>query len=133
MQQIISCLSTEIKQKFTNDEIYDLFKNDKKILLNLYNNKVLIPDKSHFIKENKYENWVFFLHEIKTFSSDEEIQNILNDFSSPTESILNDFDHKREIGENDSYIAQLIRDDLVDDFISYITRTSTSLKSTRTN
>lgn len=54
----------------------------------------------------------------------------MNDFTSPTESILDDFDRKRETGENDTYIAEMIRNDLVDDFISYVTRTNTSLTST---
>ena len=34
-----------------------------------------------------------------------------------------EFEEKREIGENDYYIYQLIRDDLVDEFIVYITKT----------
>lgn len=34
---------------------------------------------------------------------------------------------KCQIGENDSYLCQLIRDDLVDDFIVYINKNNLSL------
>ena len=72
----------KLTQFFKNNEIFDLFKGNKKILLNLYKSQILTPDKSHFIKENNYDNWIFFLHEIKSFLSEEEIQNIQKDFSS---------------------------------------------------
>ncbi|KAK8843864.1 hypothetical protein M9Y10_024940 [Tritrichomonas musculus] len=63
----------------------------------------------------------FFYPEIKKFLKDEkrkkiekELENILG------ESWNKEFKEKREIGENDSYICHLIRQDSVEEFISYI-------------
>ena len=42
---------------------------------------------------------------------------------------LEEYDEKRKIGENDSYICTLIRNDSVQDFISYINKKNISISS----
>ena len=46
IEQILSHYSSEIKQTFTNLEIFEIFQNDKLILLFLFEQKIIIADKS---------------------------------------------------------------------------------------
>ena len=52
-EEILFHYSVQIKQTFTNQEIFQIFKNNKRILLFLFQQKIVIPDQSifHFIIE----------------------------------------------------------------------------------
>lgn len=52
-EEILFHYSVQIKQTFTNQEIFQIFKNNKRILLFLFQQKIVIPDQSifHFITE----------------------------------------------------------------------------------
>ena len=109
IDQILSFLKQKIKQTFSNLEIFNIFKSNPRIL--------------------------FFFFKNDFFVNDELMNKIINKisyFSNDTNSDRN-AEHKREIGENDSYICQLIREDLVVPFITYINQTnyplSESIKS----
>ena len=56
----------------------------------------------------------------------EIIQKMIKESSN---EISPEFDQKREIGENDSYICELIRQDSIDEFITHINKINISLSS----
>ena len=104
IKKILDILKPEIKQTFSNNELYHIFNENKLILLHLIGSDFLIID--NFICENlsKYDD--FFLPEIQKFDQ------------TRSKLIPSNFEEKRRIGENDSYICELIRDDRVIEFIT---------------
>ena len=126
--QIFSLLSDKLKKNFSNYEIFRIFKKNKRILLYLIEEKIISIDSyisSNIISEDlrcstSHDYIKFFYPELKPFLTDE-----IEDFEIPK-----DFLEKRRVGENDDYICKLIRDDDIENFVSYITRSNLSLKST---
>ena len=121
IDQILKFFENDIKQNFSNYSIFNIFKSNKRLLLFLFKEKILIPDKFIYSKiiNSKYseKNYLqYFYPEFKSFSNNEM-----------DESDLELFEKNRIIGENDQYICELIRDDLIDDIIIYVNRTNFSL------
>ena len=122
--RIIQNYFNEIQKYFTNDEIFHLFKSNKLLLLFLIENQILIINdqissiiiKQKYFKSRKYPE--YFYPEIKNVS----------DFKM--EAIPENFEEKRKIGENDSEISELIRNDKIEDFIIYVNKNNYSLNST---
>ena len=126
IEKILLFFSQEIKQTFSNFQIFNISQNNKKILLFLIENQILTVDE-RISRDMINKNFChFFFPEIKSFIEKDEIATIENSFQ---EQDLVNFDHKRHIGENDSYICQLIRQDLIEDFVRYVTQTNISLNS----
>ena len=103
IDQILKYLIPTITQTFSNTEIFNIFHKNKRILLFLIKNKV--------------------------FKVDEQLMNSIKDQNFPeyfAESYKSDEKHaeKKEIGENDSHICQLIRNDSIEEFIIYINETN---------
>ena len=127
-------LKNSIKQTLSNLSIFNIFQSNKVIILFL-NLGIIILDESIFscLIESKESNVLkichFFISEIRNFLKDKNIQIKKEDLFEIGPDILCDYDEKRKIGENDSYICSLIRKDSVEEFISYTTRTNMLLKS----
>lgn len=68
----------------------------------------------------------YFYPEIKNFLDNQERENIEKEISK-----FNDFDKLRKLGENESYICELIRNDSVVEFISYVNQTNISLQNSK--
>ena len=66
---------------------------------------------------------------IKPFISEKDSKTIEREIKNKYKIDLDNFEEKYETGENDSYICFLVRQDLVEEFISYVNRTNTSLSS----
>lgn len=116
---------------FTNSELYNIFESNKRILAYFLKKQIIIVNEFIYdIIKNKQEmNGVkflnFFLPEIKNFEKDEkEIEKIEKEIQS-----YSCYDEKRSQGENDSYIASLIRQDSIEEFVSYTIQTNYSLSS----
>ena len=127
INKILAAYQKETKDYFSNYEIFDIFKNNMLILLYLFKNKIIVPDQAVFnvICNNKYKNKnypKYFFHEIKNFLD----TNLISEHIDITD---NEYESKREIGENCSFIYQLIRNDSVIDFISHVNRINYSLLS----
>ena len=123
IEKIILSLKEEILQNFTNIEIFNIFKTNKRILLILIESKIIEIDKTIaqlIIKEKP--NQFYFYVEIKPFLDEAKNPIIIEDE-------LNIFYKKRRIGENDSYLCELIRNDSVEEFISYVNRACISLSN----
>ena len=117
IKKIITYLKKEIKQTFSNIEIYNFYKKNKLILLFLIDEGIIIFDNN--ILEKIGENKNFFYPEI----------NKLNHNDNPIE-IPEDYEEKRRKGENDSYLCEVIRNDNIEEFIIYCTKKGISLSST---
>ncbi|KAK8871417.1 hypothetical protein M9Y10_007143 [Tritrichomonas musculus] len=120
IEQILSLFTKEMKEYFTNLEIFDIFKSNKPILLFLIKNQILTIDQQladlligdKFI-ELKYSE--FFAPEIEPFFGQQEQ--------------TDNFEEKRKIGENDSHICEMIRNDSINEFITFTSRSNYRLSS----
>lgn len=132
IEHILLYIKFDIKQSFINSEIFHIFKNDKRILCFLFENKIL---KCDFALANlilKRSNKIgqhyclYFFQEIHPFIDEEDKARIESSIDS---RIVLNYDKKRLIGENDFQIAQQIRNDLLKDFTNNISKSNLSLKS----
>ena len=136
IEKILRELGNDIKSFFSNLVIFHIFKKNKRILLFLLEEKMLImeeyivkkffTDKYYMAKYPQY-----FLPEIKPFL--ENLKTIDHDYKIRISWIkqieeLPD-NEKRKIGENDGYICQLIQNDSIKEFIIYINKNNISLNS----
>ncbi|KAK8836792.1 hypothetical protein M9Y10_037314 [Tritrichomonas musculus] len=125
IDQILLYIKKDIPKFFTNYEIFQIFKSNKRILLFLIEEQLLIINKSiaKIISNDQFRlsNYhLYFWPEIKSFLPQEET------FELPQYFYIN-----RKNGENEDYICQLIQKDLVEDFIAYTTKTNISLLNTK--
>ena len=111
----------------TNDEIFNQFESNKRLLLFLIKEKIIQFDENICLKIEvkkekngiKYSN--YFLPEMNKplkKSEEENDENLMNFY---------EYEEKRQEGENDSYICSLIRKDSVEEFVSYVNRSHLSL------
>ena len=123
IERIIKHFKENIKKFFTNSEIFNIFKNDKRILLFLFEEKIIemngyivkvMTKTNKYIKANYPE---YFSPEIKLFEKDEI-------------KLSENFYNNRKIGENEKIICELIRKDMSSDFVAYIHRTNYSSNAT---
>lgn len=136
IEQIISTFQTEIKNFFTNYEIFQIFKRNKRILLFLIESKIIIPDEkiSQKMIISKYQNKFYpeyFFPEFKAFFDDQLIKTIQKKYSEIFDLDPDEFEAKRKNGNNDNYLCQLIQKDSIDDFIIYVNRSNLSLSKTK--
>ena len=133
--EIIHYLIQKIPHQITNDEVYQIYKDNKRILLLLFEQGIIQPDQNIINDINgKYDGNGFpykhYLYSgIKNFITESESMMIEKEIKAKYKEEINIFIEKCRIGENDSYISFLIRQDLVEEFISYTIRSSTSLSS----
>ena len=133
IDRILAFFKNEIQDCFSNFDLFHFFRKNKRILLFLFEEKILIPDRTiyRYILNNdkcKRRNYLqYFYPEFKTFFSQKTIPRLCKDDNEL-------FKQKRKAGENDKYICNLIRNDDVDEFVTYVNRTNLPLslaKSTR--
>ncbi|KAK8899094.1 hypothetical protein M9Y10_001395 [Tritrichomonas musculus] len=135
IQRIISELKDNIINTFSNSEIFDIFKCNKNILLYLIKKSILTIDKAIADQileksDTKYPKYhLFFASEIKQFVDFDMWSDIENELLRYNSQIFENFEINRQNGENESFICSLIRDDSVEEFISYVNRTNISFSS----
>lgn len=116
IDRILSYFKNDIKQTFSNVEIFQIFKSNKRLLFYIIKENIMIIDKNIAQKIYNIETYCeFFYPEIKNFINEKQKEEILKNLD---ENILNDFDLKRKEGENDKYICKLNRNDSVEEFIA---------------
>ncbi|KAK8871744.1 hypothetical protein M9Y10_007484 [Tritrichomonas musculus] len=126
--QILQYYKNLIMLTFSNLEIFNIFQRNKKILLFLFENKIINVDdqiyRELYLKTETNGNryYHFFYPEIRIFPGYEKIEEIEEELTK-----FDIFNEKRHKGENDSYICSLIREDLVEEFISYVNQSNISL------
>ena len=145
IEQIILIFQVEMKNYFSNREIFNIFKSNKRLLLFLIEKKMMNIDKFIFteftkIKYIKYKYHQYFLPELKLFKGenwnpyafrqyDDNDNDNEEDLIDNDDKVPENFYEERKTGENGSFIAKLIQKDSVEDFISHVNRTNLSLKS----
>ena len=161
IDKILTFFEEDIKQTFTNSELFNFFSLSKRILLFLIEKQIikvddsivnfiiqrenskkrlffinkpltkeLIEERKQKINDLKYSDYYqYFYPEIKDFLDEEKRKKIESELLNYNSSIFNYFDEKRKIGENDSYLSSLIREDSVEEFITYTTSNNYTLSS----
>ena len=124
IQKIIFNFSIEIKQVFTNAEIFNFFQSNKPFLLYLIKSGIITVTEE--ISNILYtQNPHFFYPEIKPFLPNEVKSNIEKVISK----YMSNFENLRQTGENPSKICTLIRNDSIEEFVSYLNKTNLSISS----
>lgn len=136
IERILTKYNNDIQQFFSNHELFDIFKGNKRILLFLFKENFITLD-NYIYKEitkhsskfdyNKYPE--YFAPEIDQFMKKSTLLNKDLYFDIKKE-IPEDFEGKREFGENDNLICQLIKNDSIEEFIIYIEKNDYSINST---
>ncbi|KAK8895263.1 hypothetical protein M9Y10_023705 [Tritrichomonas musculus] len=212
IEQILAELKEFMKQTFSNHELFNIFKGNKRIILFLLESDIITIDESIFkeildkiYKENENQNengkdfifddysdeqgsdilesiysgdynWIerefehddneeeddyededefyitleeknderepkkrqtknkdflyFFYPEIKGYLNAWQMRQIEKKLNLKIgQFTIDEFKEKRKIGENGSYICELIRQDSIEEFVSYVTRTNYSINS----
>ena len=129
IEKILSYFKDPIKQTFSNSEIFNIFIKDKRTLLYLVNERIITIDGSILqiildTKHQKMQFCSFFYPEIKNMEGNDTFY-----FPFEENFDLKKFENNRKIGQNDSYICELIRNDSVEEFIQYVNKTNYSLES----
>ena len=139
IKKVLQHLKNSIIQLFTNLEIFNIFKGSKLIILFLIQEKVIIIDNIIINVITKsgllMSSYQYLIPEVEAFINEEEKKQ--NEISI-NEKIIHkkfnglqkDFYDKREIGENDDYISEMIRKDLIEEFIIFVKKENYSLIST---
>lgn len=81
------------------------------------------------IESNGNRYCYFFYPELENFVGEEEMKEVKKELLQKDQNIFENYDEKRKEGENDSYICSLMRQDLVEEFDSYVNKHSYSLSS----
>lgn len=128
IEQILLVFQSDINKYFLNSEIFNVFKSNKRILLFLIEQKIIIIDE-YIVKTittgkyKKFEYDKYFAPEIEPFKKDSDGE------TNKEEELNEEFYENRKIGENDNFICKLIQNDSIDDFIIYTNKTNLPLKS----
>ena len=133
IKDVLSPFVEKIKASFSNLEIFDLFSNNKFILLILFELKVLAIEEpitailrwKRDVNNTKFCH--FFYPELKNHLDENDQKIIEDELKEIDPNILTNFSEKRQEGENDSYICKLIRQDSTIEFISYVNRKVVSI------
>ena len=130
IEQVFIHFKDQIKEAFSNNRLFNHFIDNKRILLILFTDGIITMNEYiyNILINSNFDYQSYFYPEIKSFTNNEEekLQEIEKKIIEIDPQI---FDEKRKIGENDSYICSLIRDDIIIDFIVYITQTNYPLKN----
>lgn len=144
IEQLLTHFKADIQKYYMNSEIFDFFKDNKRILLLLIENEIITIDEYIFSKitSTKYVsmNYLeYFQPEISPFLTTKLINKYKSrnpdlaktDFIEKikNQEITDIFYKKRREGENDNYLCRVIRDNAIDDFIIFETQSGLSLNT----
>lgn len=119
VKQIFIFFKNKIEQTFSNFELYDIFKNDSLVIFILYDIKMITIDKCNISQFYYY----YFSPEIQKFIENDTKETIENELSQSQTNVLEEINKK-------TYVHNLIQNDLIEDFISYVNRFNISLEKT---
>ena len=114
-------------------EIFDIYKANKRLLLLLFEHKIIIPDESivkYLIEQNDSNDQqlkYYFFSEIKNYLTEEMKKSIENQIKKEFNISVEIFEAKVKEGVNDLPVCNIIRQDSIQDFVSYVNRTNLSL------
>ena len=133
--QLLQHYKNQIKQTLSNDEIFHLFETNKLLVLFLLKNDILtltesICEEMVYKYETNGERYChFFYPELEHFLGEEKIEYIKKELLNKSPKAFDNYEEKRQEGQNDSLICSMIRNDSVEEFISHMNRNNYSLSS----
>ena len=135
IEQILLFLNDYMQKFMSKADIFNIFKNNIKILMILFKNNIITFDKQladHLttIESQKTIRYAIFYPKVTQYINNDTIQKLKLELLDYDRNIFLNFDEKCQLGENDSYICQLIQNDSVEEFISFINQKKISLSST---
>ena len=116
--QIILFLKDEIKKNYSNFEIFNFFKNNKKVLLFLSQEKILIFDQ--FIISKMYEEE--YEHSLTLEYLYPEIKDLIKNDKIISNAIPENIEELRKEEYSDCQVLQYIQNDQLDEFINFVNR-----------
>ena len=135
IERILLIFKEDIKKYFSNSEIFNIFKSNKRILLFLIEQQIIVFDE-YIVKkivnigkyiEAKYPQ--YFQPEFQPFINEKWFPKYDRRYSELKKNgwveeikkeLPENFYEKRKEGENDSQICELIRNDMITEFIAYV-------------
>ena len=134
-QELLQYYKDEIKQTMSNESIFHLFEDHKLLVHFLFKTDIItMTDTISSYMMNKFETngnryCHFFYPELEHFLGEEKMEDVKKELLNKNPNIFDTFELNRQEGENDSLICSMIRKDLVEEFIPYLTRNNYSLSS----
>lgn len=128
IMKILTHYSEQIKQSFSNFEIFNFFKKDKLLLLSLFEHEIISVDENILKILIKRKEEIFFYYEVKNLLSEKEENSIKEAILQRVKS-MNEFEEKRKIGENNEYLCELIRTDSIEQFVTFVNQANIPLNS----
>lgn len=127
IEKVIKYCQQPISNLLSNKEIFDIFSENKRILLYLIKEKIIKIDKAIFSemtseKYNEANYSEYFSPELSIFDDSDKIKD-------SSKKIQQQFEMKRENGENDHIVCQLIRQDSIKEFQEFIVQNRIHLDS----
>ena len=132
IENILQYFSEKMKQTFSNSDIFNLFNNNKRILHFLFNQEIITIDEYiiNEILEKDDQFRFFFIPEMKQIEEKvPQVKTIEQKLLDINKNAFDNYEEKRQIGENDSYICSLIRQDSIEEFIIYYNKSNISLSN----
>lgn len=120
IERILDLLNNDIKQNFSNSSLFNIFMENKRILLYLIQQKLLVVDKHVY----STLNWPDFI-DVFQFLQPELMSYVTGD---PID-VKPEFEEFRKTGENERHLCQLIREDSIEEFSKYVTQANLSLST----
>ena len=126
IEKILIYMKEDIKQTFSNSQIMNIFKNNKLILLFLLTNQIIDNDEffEFVIIKNDIDYFSFFYVEMKGILDEKVRLQIEEELSRAGND---NFEENRLKGENEKCICEIIRKDMIDEFVIYVNRTNLPL------
>ena len=142
VERVLRQFKQGLQKYFSNSEIFNIFKDNKRILLFLLEEKMMIIDEhifsiitsSEYVRKNYCE---YFQPEIKRFVTEENIGKYGSENKSLKDNkfievmnkeIETNFYEKRREGLNDDYLCELIRNNEIQEFIRFTEQRNLSLE-----
>lgn len=123
IEKILKFFKEEIKQTYSNHEIFHIFIDNKRMLLFLFEENIITIDE--YIKNIL----TYFQYMRKGY--DEYFKPEIIKFTKPKDlpEIPENFEELRKNGVNESLLCEFIRNDSINDFIIYTTKNNIDLNS----
>lgn len=129
IERIFTSIKSHITKYFNNWEIFRIFKSNKRILLCLVEEQIMAFDEQ-IIHEIKKKRKYAFMDYLQYFEPEIKKNYIEQDEKEETKKeIPENFYELRKIGENESQICKLIREDMIKEFIIFVNKNSISPNS----
>ncbi|KAK8840923.1 hypothetical protein M9Y10_027755 [Tritrichomonas musculus] len=143
VERLLRQFKEDIQKYFSNSKIFDFFRDNKRILLFLIEEKIITIDEYIFSQMTSYcyvikKYCEYFQPEIKPFFTKENIEKYnskngsLKDIEfieSMNKEVEENFYEKRREGENDDYLCELIRNNEIKEFITFTEQRNLSLEN----